>query len=155
MRPKKTIAVLLLPTLLACASRTTTTTDERGGANSGTEMITVSVLGLESEDGEVVLALFGSAEDFRMRTNPVAAGRVAPAGGKAVWRIENLKAGTYALAVYQDLNGNGKLDRTFPGPPDEPYGFSNDARGSFGPPSFREAAIDLGPAHREIEIRLR
>ena len=155
MRPKRLFVVLLLLTVLACASRTTSTTDERTLSTSGTATLTVTVLGLKSEDGEVVLALFGSAETFKTRTNAVAAGRVPPNDGTAVWQVDNLQPGDYALAVYHDLNGNGELDRTTLGPPDEPYGFSNDARGTFGPPKFGKAAIDIGPTDRAIEIKLR
>ena len=155
MKPKQLGVVLLLLTVLACASRSTPATDERTPATSGTAVLTVTVLGLKSEDSEVVLALFGSAEDFKTRTNAVAAGTIPPNNGTAVWQIENLQPGTYALAVYHDLNGNGELDRTTIGPPDEPYGFSNDARGTFGPPKFDKAAIEIGPANRAIEIKLR
>jgi len=155
MKPKQLVVVLLLLTVVACASRTPPTTDERILSTSGTATLTVTVLGLKSEDGEVALALFGSAENFKTRTNAVAAGRVLPNGGTVVWQVENLQPGTYALAVYHDLNGNGELDRTTLGPPDEPYGFSNDARGTFGPPKFDKAAIEIGPANRAIEIKLR
>jgi uncharacterized protein (DUF2141 family) len=155
MKPRQVVVVLLLLTVVACASRTPPTTDERILSTSGTATFTVTVLGLKSEDGEVALALFGSAENFKTRTNAVAAGRVPPNGDTVVWQVENLQPGRYALAVYHDLNGNGELDRTTLGPPDEPYGFSNDARGTLGPPKFDKAAIEIGPATRAIEIKLR
>ena len=155
MRPTPGGVVLLLLTAVACASRTAPTTGERTLASPGTATLTVTVLGLESADGEVALALFASAEDFKTRTHAVATGRVPPNDGTAAWQVENLQPGRYALAVYHDLNGNGQLDRTTLGPPDEPYGFSNDARGRFGPPKFDKAAFDMGPANRVIEINLR
>ena len=69
--------------------------------------------------------------------------------------MTDLPAGPYAVAAFHDLNGNGKLDRTALGPPAEPYGFSNDARGNFGPPGFDSAAIDLSPGRHTIRIRVR
>ena len=155
MNPKQLVVILVLLNVLACASRTTPTADQRTLSSPGTATLTVTILGLKSEDGAVALALFGSAEDFKTRTNAVAVGRVPPKGGTAVWQVENLQPGNYALAVYHDLNGNGELDRTTIGPPDEPYGFSNDARGTLGPPKFDKAAIEIGPTNRAIEIELR
>lgn len=57
--------------------------------------------------------------------------------------ITGIPPGTYAVMAYQDENENGELDRYFFGPPKENYGFSRDARGRFGPPSFDEAAIQV------------
>lgn len=61
--------------------------------------------------------------------------------------------GTYAVAVFQDLNGNGRLDRTPLGLPLEPYGFSNDA-GRLGRPSFAAASIQVAYQDLRISVRL-
>ena len=53
--------------------------------------------------------------------------------------------GSYAIAVFQDLNGNNSLDRDPKGLPQEPYGFSN-GTGRTAPPSFEAARITVtGP----------
>ena len=57
--------------------------------------------------------------------------------------IHDLPAGEYAIASYHDENGNGKLDTNALGLPEEGYGFSNDARGMFGPPKFSEAVFEF------------
>ena len=58
--------------------------------------------------------------------------------------IADLPAGKYAVAAYVDNNKNGRQDKNFLGIPKEIYGFSNDARGMFGPPDFAAAAFDIG-----------
>jgi uncharacterized protein (DUF2141 family) len=69
--------------------------------------------------------------------------------------IHDLHAGKYAIASYHDENGNGKLDTNALGIPEEGYGFSNDARGTFGPPKFSEAAFDFdGKTDRAIVFSL-
>lgn len=76
--------------------------------------------------------------------------------GRRDWhsvRILDLPPGRYALAVYVDRNGNGKLDRGMFGIPSEPYGFSNGG-GAFGPPEFAEAQVELGAADMTIRIDL-
>ena len=78
---------------------------------------------------------------------------MAPAGGVTIV-VRGLAAGTYAVAVYHDENGNGAFDQGFLGIPLEDYGFSNDAGAFFGPPSFAEAAFRIGAAGGRITIRL-
>jgi uncharacterized protein (DUF2141 family) len=63
-----------------------------------------------------------------------------------------------AVAVFQDIDGNGSLSKNKFGIPTEPYGFSNDVRGLFGPPSFSQAAFTIshsreGAGIMEINMR--
>ncbi len=63
-----------------------------------------------------------------------------------------------AVAVFQDLDGNGSLSKNSFGIPSEPYGFSNNARGSFGPPAFSQATFKLQQDKQRtepMEIRIR
>ena len=67
------------------------------------------------------------------------------------WQIDDLAYGQYAIAVYHDKNKNGKLDTNILGVPIENYGFSNNARGKFGPASWGEAKFlvkDRSAVHR-------
>ena len=52
------------------------------------------------------------------------------------------------------LNGNGQLDSNLMGLPTEPYGFANNARGSFGPPSFQAASVALPAPGLAIELKV-
>jgi len=63
--------------------------------------------------------------------------------GRAVVNFTAIGPSTVAVAAYLDCNGNGRLDRNWLGQPTEPYGFSNGATGTFGPPGFGAAHIDL------------
>ncbi len=53
--------------------------------------------------------------------------------------FKNLPEGEYALAIFQDINDDGKLNRKKFGIPAEPFAFSNDALRKFGPPYFEQA----------------
>jgi uncharacterized protein (DUF2141 family) len=68
--------------------------------------------------------------------------------------FEGLAPGKYAIAAYQDLNGNGNLDRSKLGLPLEPFGFSNES-GRSARPSFSAAAFSLGEGRKDISVRLR
>ncbi|MEI6089922.1 MAG: DUF2141 domain-containing protein [bacterium] len=57
---------------------------------------------------------------------------------KCIVVIKNLKPGKYAFKYFHDENKNDNLDLNWMGIPKEGYGFSNNAKGLFGPPSFNK-----------------
>ncbi len=65
----------------------------------------------------------------------------AAVGGKLTVVLKDLPEGPLALSLFQDANGNGRLDMNPMGIPVEPIGFSNDAVGNFGPPKFEQAVV--------------
>ena len=115
----------------------------------------VRVGGIESDSGEVVFALFDSEDAFRARRGPVAKGRRPIADAECLWRVEGLAPGEYGLMLYHDLDGDGELDRGALGIPSEPYGFSNNARASFGPPPYERAKFMVSERGAAIEVMLK
>jgi uncharacterized protein (DUF2141 family) len=55
---------------------------------------------------------------------------------------------------FHDRDANGKMNFNPLGMPLEPYGFSNNARAPFGPPSWRRAAFTVRPGGNAQAIRL-
>ena len=120
-------------------------------ANAGDLRVTVS-------DGPAVpatlyVALFDSAEALTA-DKALAAQTLPMRDGKAQLVFAGLPPGRYALKSFADENGNGKLDANLVGVPIERYGFSNDARGRMGPPSFDAAAVPLEAADSSIALLL-
>ena len=72
--------------------------------------------------------------------------------GTVTYRYE-VAPGTYAIGIFHDANLNNRLDNYFFGAPREQYGFSNNARGFIGPPSFDDAAFNV-EGKTEISITL-
>jgi uncharacterized protein (DUF2141 family) len=111
--------------------------------------------GTEAAGGKVAVALFDSPTGFPKESASFAALRLPPdQTGRLSFTLHGLPAGTYAMAIYFDANGNGKLDTNMVGMPAEAYGFSNEARGNFGPPDFAAAALRLGDGKAETTINL-
>ena len=81
-------------------------------------------------------------------------GTVPARDGETVVTIKGVPAGTWAVLAYQDENSNGELDRNLIGIPSENYGFSRDARGRFGPPSFDDAAMPVRDEAATATVRL-
>ena len=72
--------------------------------------------------------------------------------GSVTYTFE-LPDGTYAIGIFVDKNYNNKMDRNLFGVPKEQFGFSNNAKGNFGPPSFEDASFTvLGDMKIEINL---
>jgi uncharacterized protein (DUF2141 family) len=100
----------------------------------------ITVANIKETTGTVRVALYANEDDFLKK---FADGRVIEASAKEVTVIfTNLKPGTYAVSTYHDVNGNDKMD-SIVGIPTEPYGFSNNVMGMFGPPSFDKAKVKV------------
>jgi uncharacterized protein (DUF2141 family) len=63
-------------------------------------------------------------------------------------------ARTYAIAAIHDENRDGKLETDWMGVPKEGYGFSNNAKGRLGPPSFEAASFSYNGQSLNITITL-
>jgi uncharacterized protein (DUF2141 family) len=123
-----------------------------GNADSGS--LTVCVSGLRPQ-GEVLLAVFENADGFPDRDNATRS-LSAPVTDNAVeLTVDNLQTGNYAVAIFQDLNEDGVLNKGAFGVPSEPYGFSNNVRGSFGPPSFDAASFALAQRSKQVNVTVK
>jgi uncharacterized protein (DUF2141 family) len=69
--------------------------------------------------------------------------------------FKDVPPGKYAASAFHDVNGNEKLDTNFVGMPVEPYGFSRDARGTFGPPSFEDAMIKIDDTVKTVRFTVK
>ena len=121
---------------------------------TGLARVGVDAAGLRSTNGFVRVALFDAAEGF-----PEAIGKarftatlpITAACARVVF--PRVPAGTWAVAVLHDENGNGRMDRGFPGLPREGFAVSGPVRS--GPPRFRGASILIRAAETNLQVRMR
>ena len=97
----------------------------------------VEVEGVVIKKGTLYVALYNNEEDFL--ETPFLTQKIQIEEFTKQLTFENLDPGEYAVTIYQDLNGNGKLDKMFKMPL-EPYGLSNNS-GSF--PTFSNQKIEV------------
>lgn len=105
--------------------------------------------------GSIAVAVYDDADAFRRSAGPVKTMTVPRTGGTTTVTIRDLPPGRYAVGTFHDTDGNGRLSTWPVGLPKEAYGFSRDARGRFGPPSFDAAAFDLPATGGRQTITLR
>ena len=121
--------------------------------------VTVEVRNIE-KTGEMHLAIYNDADVFENDNGEkggaakgIIDGVIEEVGtGTATYTFE-LPNGTYAIGIFVDANYNNEMDRNFFGVPKEQYGFSNDAKGSFGPPSFKDASFTVS-GDMKLDINL-
>ncbi len=104
----------------------------------------------EYNNGKIYVAVYNSSTTFLKE--PLTGTIVEVKNGKASAVIEGLKTGEYAVSSFYDKNGNGKLDTNFLGIPKEPTAMSNNAKGSFGPPKYKNAKFAFN-AKKTIQIK--
>jgi uncharacterized protein (DUF2141 family) len=99
--------------------------------------LTIEVGPLRNNNGEVLLELNNEKGE---KVGGYAASIVDK---RCTIIVENLNSGKYAFRYFHDENKNKKLDTNLIGMPKEGFGFSNNAKGKFGPPSFRQMIFNV------------
>lgn len=102
--------------------------------------IEVELRNLQPVSGTVRVALY---EESQFMKKPLRGFAKPVTDQQMILVFDNLPEGDYAISVYHDVNNNGRLDYNVLGIPREPVGFSNDARGRFGPPDFQSAKFNV------------
>lgn len=115
--------------------------------------LTVTLHGVRAQTGVLKLALVDSQAGWDGQAAPVRADGAPPQGDTATFVFKDLPAGTYAVMVTHDENGNGKLDTNLVGMPVEGYGFSNNPR-VMRKPTWEEARFGVA-ADQAVDITLR
>ena len=114
-----------------------------GAAPAATVMVTVD--GLQPGPARLLVNLCSDGLQPRDCSDGQAA---LVTGPTSVFTFSDVPPGLYAVAAFEDLNGNGVLDRSQNGLPLEPYGFSNNA-GRRAAPRFEQAAVSVD---RDVSI---
>jgi len=99
--------------------------------------LTVEVEQLRNNNGKLLLELNNENEEVIKGFSEVIT------DNKSVIVINDLKPGKYAFKFFHDENNDEKLNTNFMGIPKEGYGFSNNASGKFGPPSFEKMIFEV------------
>lgn len=126
-------------------------------ATPPTGVLEINVTNIEQGSGTIYVAVLNfpdawlksdaGSRPFREATVPVTGTSDVQVS------IKDLPPGKYAISLFQDLNGDSKLDTNFVGFPKEPFGFSA-PMGPMGPPDFDKAAIEFSGNNTSVKIEL-
>ena len=119
------------------------------------DVVDVEIVGLRNDAGQISCVLYSDAAAFPTHPEHACGGqRVEIHDHVAHCRFENLPAGTYAVAVHHDENGNHHMDTNFIGLPIEGYGFSRDAKPHLAPPKFDDAKFDFAGGVLRLTVHI-
>jgi uncharacterized protein (DUF2141 family) len=113
------------------------------GATAEAADLTVTIRDVRGLGGIITVSVFDSEQSFLGDDTELASIDVPASPGEIPVVFTGLKPGTYAVAAFHDANVSGEVDTNFLGIPIEGYGFSNGAKVFLGPPSFKDAAVEL------------
>lgn len=106
-------------------------------------LLLMTVEGIEESRGMVRIAVYDSEGAFMDEARLFAYKEIDVSGEGSIQVEWSLPEGKYAFTIYHDVNRDRKLNTGWLGIPSESYGFSNNARGMFGPPSFKECLVEV------------
>jgi len=113
----------------------------------------VTVLNVKDTTGTIRVGVFKDEATFM---KDALIGKVVKAEkGEVKVVFDGVPDGTYAVSIIHDENKNGEIDSNMIGIPREGFGFSNDAMGMFGPPSFEKSAFSLKKEMRKMKVTMR
>lgn len=102
--------------------------------------INVAVSGIKDNTGTIRCGLFNSPDTWPKDGKELQGVESPIANGQATCTFNNVAPGTYAVAYFKAAPGQTKMNTSFLGMPQDPYGFSRNATIGMGPPSFNSAA---------------
>lgn len=116
--------------------------------------IEIQVSKIGQVKGQIIIAIYDAPEHFL--TKQIRDWYAFPVTGPEDMSqvIDGLLDGIYAISVYHDVNGNGRLDTNPFGVPREPVGFSNNPRSLLGPPKFKKASFVIPSKTKKLVVEL-
>ncbi len=125
--------VLAAPAPLAFADDTV--------ATDQTASLTLTIAGIEKVSGDLMIAIGKDATGYDGK--PTKALTLPVTGNSVSETLSDLEPGEYGIKLYHDVNSNGEMDTNPFGMPVEPFAFSNDAKGRFGPAKWEAAKFTV------------
>ncbi len=116
--------------------------------------LTLIIRNLRSSTAPVIVSIYGTENDFPAPTGQFKEYKFNAKGNVLTAKISDVPFGTYAIALYQDENSNGKIDKNFIGYPTEGFAFSNNFKPTVKAPSFKNCAFNYSKASSTLRIKM-
>ena len=146
---RRVLFLLSLATLLSFETKAQAQTPSRSG------QLTVTVNGLKSTVGKLVVDIFREQDDlfgkpYRQQTVPISDSAVTVL-------FSSLPDASYVVFAFHDLNSNGILDHNWLHIPAEPMGYSNDWHFGLltGMPTFEKTKFSFPSGRTAVTISLK
>lgn len=124
--------------------------------NANNPKLDIHINQAKSDKGMIRVLIFSKETGFPDQpTKAIKSLSISPKNKSGQISVTDLPPGKYAVSVIHDEDNDGKLTTNAVGYPTEKFGFSNNPKVYFSPPSFEKASFELGSDSRRIQIELR
>lgn len=114
----------------------------------------LTINNLASKTAPVVVIVYNTKNKFLKPNGRYKRYKFMPAGESLSVQIKDLEYGTFAIAIFQDMNDNGKMDKNAFGIPSEGYAFSNNHKPKVRAPHYDQCKFSYQANSPELRIRL-
>ncbi|MDO6428866.1 DUF2141 domain-containing protein [Thalassotalea sp. 1_MG-2023] len=97
---------------------------------------------VKSNQGKILAQLFNGESNYQTN-NPMMAQQTMAKEGTLIVTFSNLENGEYAIRYFHDENNDNQLATNLIGIPTEGYGYSNNAKGNFGPAKYQDMKVSI------------
>jgi uncharacterized protein (DUF2141 family) len=123
-----------------------------GYSDQAGNLLCVKVTGATPGIGQAILSVFTTSENY-LKKPLISRTKQIDREGHVEFKLVSIKTGVYAISIVYDKDNSGKLNTGLFGIPTELVGFSNNAKGVFGPPDFDDVSFPVFDA-KTISIAL-
>ncbi|MEL6719579.1 MAG: DUF2141 domain-containing protein [Bacteroidota bacterium] len=123
--------------------------------NEEKQPLILEVENIEVAKGHIWFGVYDSEQSFLNEEKAVAIfGEAVEREGTLQIKFNEIPFGTYAIAVFHDVNNNGTLDQTFVGIPKEPFAFSQSLKSKWRAPEYEEMKFSFNQANQRLKFKL-
>ena len=115
--------------------------------------LTVTIDNLKSPSAPVIVSFYTPQNKFLDLLDQKKY-QFKPKNGKLSEKITDLPYGVYAIAIFEDLDSDGKIGKNMLGIPTEPYAFSQNYKPKIHAPSFDDCKFDYNAKTHSVNITL-
>ena len=117
--------------------------------------INLKISNIKNSKAKIRIAFYNSEDTFLNEKQIFIGKEVIPTNKEDILiKFDDIPYGEYGIAIFQDKNGNKKLDTNFVGYPSEPFAFSNNFRPKFSAPKFKDCKISFSKMNNSFSIIL-
>jgi len=137
------LALAIIAASVAATPRSAAAETTAAAEAQETAVLALTVRNVRLGAGPVMIAVFDSEEGWKGTRRAVRGERIEATARDITVTLAGLKPGVYGVKLFQDINGDGRMDANPFGIPTEPFAFSNDAPVRFGPPKWQAAQFTV------------
>ena len=113
--------------------------------------LTLIIKNMQTPDGPIVVGVYEEKNKFLDEKDEFKKYTIKP-NKDGIVTIKDLNYGEFALALYQDVNSDGKINKNGIGIPKEPYAFSNNYKPVIKAPAYKDCKFAYNSASSDTLV---